>query len=121
MNSDFNKGEVVMHLRELLSKLTREYNTEFNVVFLTPVGKIVCDLAPPAEEDSLIGVHDDPTKVTVDISAVYDGKGICDTKMINAKNVIVYKNNSDEEFMRAEQMILFTDQIIGFSILRKQI
>ena len=119
MSNDLAKGLVFTHIREFLDKLTMEYNTEFQVVFLTSIGKIVCDIEPPASRDALIGLTDDPTMFTVDISAIFDGKDISDSQFINAKNVIVYKNNSEEEFMRAEQMVLFPDQILGFSLIRK--
>ena len=119
MSNDLTKGAVFTHVREFLSKLTMEYNTEFQVVFLTAIGKIVCDVEPPASEDSLIGVTDDPTMFTVDVSAIFDGQNMFDTHLINATNVVVYKNSSEEVFMQADQIVLFADQILGFSLVRK--
>jgi hypothetical protein len=114
------KGEVFTHIREFLKKVTMEYNTEFHVVFLTAMGKIVCDLAPPVSKDSLIGVTDDPTMFTVDVSAVFDGQGIFDTQLINTRNVTIYKNNTEEVFMHIDQMVLFADQILGFGLVKKE-
>ena len=119
MSKELTKGTVFTDIREFLTKLKMEYNTEFQVVFLTAIGKIVCDLQAPSTEDSLIGVTDDPTMFTVDVSAIFDGKGMFDTYLINATNVIVYKNNTEEEYMHADQMVLFADQILGFSLVRK--
>jgi len=119
MSDNLTKCAVFIQLREFLERLTMEYNTEFQVVFLTAAGKIVCDLKPPASSDSLIGVTDDPTLFTVDVSAIFDGQDRFDTQLINAVNVIVYKNNSEEVFIQEEQMVLFADQIIGFSLVRK--
>ena len=120
MSKDFEKGAVFTNIRKFLDKLTMEYNTEFQVVFLTAAGKIVCDIEPPASEDSIIGVTDDPTMFTVDVSAIFDGQGMFDTQLINAKNAVVYKNNSEEAFMREDQMVLFADQILGFALVRKE-
>jgi hypothetical protein len=121
MNSDLAKGTVFTRLREFLVKLKMEYNTEFQVAFYTSLGRIVCDIEPPAHASSIIGVTDDPTMFTVDISAFFDEKDVFGAQLINAKNVIVYKNNTDEELMRTEQMVLFADQILGFTLVKKQI
>ena len=120
MNTGLIKGTLFTRLRGSLKKLKMEYNTEFQVVLYTSIGKIVCDIEPPAQAGSLIGVTDDPTMVTVDISAIFDKEDVIAAQLINAKSVIVYKNNSDEELMRADQMVLFADQIIGFTLIRKQ-
>lgn len=119
MSDDVTKGAVFAQIRDCLEKLTMEYNTEFQVVFLTSAGKIICDLKPPASSDSFIGVTDDPTMFTVDVSAIFDGQNMFDTQLINAANVIVYKSNSEEVFMQEDQMVLFADQILGFSLVRK--
>ena len=119
MNNDFTKGAVFAQVRKFIDKFKMEYNTEFHFVFFTSFGKIVCDLEPPAKESSLIGLTDDTENFTVNISAIFDGKDVFDTLLLNAKNVVIYKNNSDDELMRAEQMILFADQILGFTLIKK--
>ena len=119
MSDNASKCEVFKQLREFLDKLTMEYNTEFQILLLTSIGKIICDIMPPAGSDSLIGVTDDPTMFTVDVSAIFDGQNAFDTHLINATNVVVYKNSSEEVFMQADQIVLFADQILGFSLVRK--
>ena len=119
MSSDVSKGAVFTQIREFISKLKMEYNTEFNVILFTSFGKIVCDIDLPAKQGSLIGFSDDTSKFSVDISAIFDGKDMFEAHMINAKNVVVYKHDSDEELMRAEQMIIFVDQILGFTLSKK--
>ncbi|MDR2888476.1 MAG: hypothetical protein LBV33_01380 [Lachnospiraceae bacterium] len=120
MSNDLTKGAVFSCIREFLEQFRREYNTEFHVVFYTSIGKIVCDLEPPASKRSLLGFADDPTTFTVDISAMFDGTGLFDSQLINIKNAIIYKNNSDEELMRTEQMVLFADHILGFNLIRQK-
>lgn len=119
MSSNLTKGMVFTHIHELLKKLRMEYNAEYRVIFYTSIGRIVCDLEPPAPKSSLIGYADDPTTFTVDISSLFEGTGLFEAHLINAKNVTVYKNNSDEELMRAEQMLLFADQILSFNVVRQ--
>jgi len=121
MSKNTNKGEIFTHITKYLNSFTREYNSEFHVVLLTAVGKIVCDIAPPAGSDSLIGVTDDPTELTVDVSAIFADMDLFKTHLINIKNAVIYKNNSDEVFMREQQMVLFADQILGFALMRKEI
>ena len=118
MSDDLTKSAVFTQIREFIKKLTMEYNTDYRVAFLTPIGKIVCDLEPFAEKSSLIGITDDPTVFTVDISALFSNDNI-GTHVINATNVVVYKNDSGKEIMRTNQMILFADQIIGITIVNK--
>lgn len=130
MKSDFTRGRVFTQIRECLEKLKMEYNAEYHAVLYTAMGKVVCDLEPPAAKNSLLGFVDDPTTFTVDISALFDGSGAFDEELINAKNVVIYENNADKdgsgknspdkEIMRVEQMILFADQILGFSLIRQQ-
>jgi len=119
MNGDVIKGAIFSEIRNFLAKAKMDYNTEFQVVFLTSVGKIVCDIGDQAGEGALIGLSDDPTTIDVDISAIFDDKCEFDTHLVNAKNVVVYKNNSNDVFMQADQMVLFTDQILGVSLEKK--
>lgn len=119
MSNELSKEAVFSCIRQFLDKFRMEYNTEFHVVFYTSIGKIVCDLEMPATKSSLLGFADDPTNFTVDISAMFDGTDLFNSQLINIKNAIIYKNNSDEELMRTEQMILFADHIIGFNLIRQ--
>jgi len=118
MNVDQAKVTIFEELRTFLHSMRMEYNTEFRVVFLTAVGKIVCDLEEPAHESGMIGLSDDPEAITIDISAIFDNLGSFNTQLVNAKNVVVYKNNSEDVFMRAEQMAIFADQILGFTLTK---
>jgi hypothetical protein len=118
MNSDFSKGSVFTRIKEFLKDLKMQYNTEFRVVLYTSIGKIICDLELPAKKNSLLRFTDDPSNFTIDLSAIFDGQDVFDIHLVNAKNVIVY-NNKEEEIMRADQMILFCDQILGFALIKK--
>ena len=119
MNDNFSEGALFTHIREFIQRLKMEFNAEFQVAFYTPIGKIVCDLEPPAPESSLISFTDDPANFTLDISAMFAGKDVLDTQLTYAKNVSVYKTNSNEILFQEEQMILFANQILGFTLLRK--
>jgi len=119
MSNESTKSAVFTHIRESLENLKREYNAEFQIVIYTAFGRIVCDLKPPSTKNALLGFVDDPTTVVIDISAVFDETGMFDAQLLNAKNVVIYNNNSGEEPIRVEQMVLFTDQILGFSLERR--
>jgi len=119
MSSNSPKASLFRQLKNALNSLKMEYNTEFQAVFFSHIGKIVCDIEPPASKDSLISFTDNPTMFIMDISALFDVDNAFDEHLINAKNVVIYKNNSNEELMRVDQMILFADQIIGFTLVKK--
>ena len=119
MNVNLSEGALFTHIREFIKKLKMDFNAEFQVVFYTPIGRIVCDLEAPANESSLVSFTDDPTKFALDISAMFAGKGVFDTQLTYAKNVTVYRNNSDEIIFEEEQMVLFSNQILGFTLIRK--
>ena len=119
MNGNLSEGVLFTHIREAIQRLKREFNTEFQVAFYTSIGRIICDLEPPADESSLISFTDDPTKFTVNISAMFAGKGVFDTQLTYPKNVTVYRNNSNEILLQEEQMVLFADQILGFTLVKK--
>jgi len=120
MGENLVKGAMFAEIREFLAKVKRDYNSEYQVVFLTSSGKIVCDLGIKESDDSAIGLSDDPTMIDVDISAIFKDTFEFDKHLVNAMNVVVYKNDSEEEFMRSDQMLLFTDHIMGVSLVRKE-
>ena len=119
MSNNLSEGVLFTHIREFIQKLKMEFNTEFQVVFYTSIGRIICDLEPPASEGSLISFTDDPTKFAVDISAMFAGKDVFDTQLTYARNVTVYRNNSNEILIKEEQMVLFANQILGFTLVKK--
>ena len=120
MEKNLTKGEIFAHIRRLLKEIVRDYNAEFRFVLFTPSGKIVCDIEPPANKNSFLSFTDDPGMFEMDISAIFDEKEVFDVQFINARNVIIYRDNSDEELFRVPQMALFADQIIGFTLIKKQ-
>ena len=121
MNGDCAKRAIFARVEDLLHRLKMEYNAEFQAVLFTALGKIVCDIEPFTKESSPIGVTDDPSLLTLDISAVFEEQDVFGARLINAKNVTVYNGDSDEVIARAEQMILFADHILGFTLVRTQL
>ena len=117
---DFSgKYAIKKNVETNLNKLKMEYNAEFQIILYTAMGRIVCDLEPPAEEGSLVSFTDDPTIFSIDISAMFDQKELFSANLVNAKNAVIYSNDTGLEIMRTEQILLFMDQIIGFSLIRR--
>ena len=114
------KISIISQIRRFLEDSKREYNQEFRVEFLTSIGRIHCDVEPLAHTTELIGYLDDPENVVIDVSAIFGDNSEFDSQLINAKNVVLYKNNSDEILMTSKQIILFVDRILGFSIVKKR-
>ena len=112
------KAAIIANIRNTINTLKMEYNTDFKIALYTTMGKIVCDVEPPAKKSSFVNFDDDPAKLVVDISAIFDGTEAFETHLINARDVVVY-NNSNEEIMKIEQMILFADDILGFALVKK--
>ena len=120
MSKDLSRVAIFTHVRELVEKLKMENNMEYQVVLYTSFGRIECGIAPPASESELLGFTDDPTEFTVDVSAIFDGKvDVFESHLINAVNVIIY-NHFGEEISRVDQMMVFSDQILGFCIMKKR-
>ena len=117
MSSYSARSSTFMRVREFLQNIKMSHNAHFKVVLYTALGRIVCDIEPPAEKDSLLGITDYPDLFTVDISAAFDEKSEADSNLLNARNVIVY-NSAGEESMRVDQMLIFADRIIGFGLER---
>ena len=120
MHNSHAEKSTFTQIREFLSKAKMEYNAQFNVILYTSFGKLICDLEPFARSSSALGFTDDPTIFTLDASAIFDGTSETNMHLVNAKNVIAY-DHSGKELMRTEQMIIFADQILGFSLINKQV
>jgi hypothetical protein len=116
MQADWTRGAILSRIRQLVTKLRKDYNARYGVVLYTAAGRIVCDLAPPAPEEDLVGFVDDPANIRVDISAEFDGTDLFDSQLICVKDAVIYRSDSNEELAHVEQMILFADQIIGFGL-----
>jgi|GEM_PF-2134698 len=126
MNNNLARGKLFWHIGEALRNIKMEYNADFQFVFYTSLGKIVCDVEPPANKSSLIGFTDDPSIFSMDISAIFDDmefdkNELFDCHLINAKNAVFYSNSTGEEIMRMNQIFLFSEQILGFTLLRKPV
>jgi hypothetical protein len=116
MESGAAKGAVIAQLRQLVNTLRKDYNKEYRVVLYTASGRIVCDLAPPSPRNDLVSYVDDPNTISLDVSADFDGTGLFDSQLVNVKNAVIYRSDSNDELARADQIILFADQIIGFGL-----
>jgi hypothetical protein len=121
---------VFKELIKLIYKLKSENNTSFKVAILTAAGTIVGNIAPCSHENEMIKYTDDPTKFTFDTSSIFDvlskqyqpGNGeseYSDAYMVNVLDATVFEHGMTGEGKKIEQIILFADQIIGFSLVRQ--
>jgi len=120
---------VFKELIKLVYKLKSENNSNFKVAILTAAGTIVGTIAPCSRENEMIKYTDDPEKFTLDTSSIFDvlakqyksdkvESEYSDAYMLNLLDAIVYEHGIKGEGVPAGQIILFADQIIGFSLVR---
>ncbi len=125
------KDIVFKHLIKLIEKLKMENNAYYRVMLYTSSGTVVGDLAPCSPENEMLKYTDDPDNFSLDISSLFSSmekqfvqenpahQNYSDAYMINVINATVYKNGTRDEIIKLDQLILFTDQIIGFSLVKK--
>ena len=120
-----------------LSVLTEQFKelddkNDFQVLLLTPFGFIKGDLHEIASEEELIQKNpDQENQFSVDLSAlitlrsnhirkleeeVSELKIVDNGAALNLKNVEVYKDLSQGPIMNTNQLIVFADQVISFSL-----
>jgi hypothetical protein len=119
---------VFRELMKLIYKLKSENNALYKVAILTPAGTIVGNMAPCSPENEMIKYTDDPEKFTLDTSSIFDvlskqynpvKQEYSDAYMVNVLDATVYENGITGEGTHVDQIILFADQIIGFSLIRQ--
>ncbi len=108
-----------------------ENGNDYQILLLTPYGFIKGDIENIASHDNFITKTDIPNKYDVDLSIVYQYRNdalkdaekdkeninlIDNGAIINLKNVTVYKDNLKEPILTTNQMIVFADQIVSFSL-----
>ena len=125
--ASFVKGNVINELMNLVDTLKKENNANYKILLFTNAGALLGDIEPCASEGELIKYTDDPAEFTLDTSSIFNKlkKGYTDEEesyagayMINVKNASLYAN-SKETIINVEQIIIFADQITGFSLVRK--
>ena len=128
--SSFLKGNVITEVMHLVDRLKKENNTYYRVLLFTSAGALLGDVEPCASEAALLKYTDEPTDFSLDMSSIFnilekrykdEDNDYAGPYMLNVKNAILYKSSDlREEVKRIEQMILFSDQIIGFSLIKAQ-
>ncbi|NFO72181.1 hypothetical protein FDC51_18905 [Clostridium botulinum] len=115
---------------------TQHENNDFQILLHTTYGFIKCDICNADPSDNFITPKNpmDPnsSNVNVDFSYIVKIKNerllkfeeenpnlnVCDNgAILNLKNVSVYKDNLNDPVLITEQMLVFADQIIGFSAI----
>ena len=126
-SSGFIKGNVLNEVMNLLDTLKRENNAQYKVMLITTAGTLVGDIEPCSPEAGLIKYTDDPALFSLDTSSIfnmlkkrYPEEPYTDSYMLNVKNAILYGSSPREEIMKVEQIIIFSDQIVGFSLIKQQ-
>lgn len=103
------KRDIIINLNTVLKKLYEQVNREElpEVILFTNFGKIRCELSPPEIGDS------NP------ISALFNGvaeiSGVENLAALHIKNAKFQPFGHEEHELFVEDMILFTDHIIGVS------
>lgn len=121
----------------ILANFFKENNyADYQVLLLTPFGFIKGDIENLATNQNFITETDSPNKYNIDISVVYQFRNdtlielekdnktlnvIDNGALINLKNVTIYKDNLNVPILTTNQMILFVDQIISFSLFPRNL
>lgn len=122
---------VFKELIKLIYKLRSENNANYRVAMLTAVGTIIGTIAPCSAENEMIKYTDDPEKFMLDTSSIFDvlakqynsnkerETAYSDAYMVNVLDAVIYRNGINGEGEPIGQIILFADQIIGFSLVKQ--
>lgn len=114
---------------ELIDQLKHENNAAYRLMVLTHSGMFIGDIEPLASEKDIIKYTDDPSMFELDTSAFFarideeckkEYGDYINNYSINLRDVTVYKLGSDTELMHIEQLILFTEQIIGMTLVKNE-
>ncbi|AUM96139.1 MULTISPECIES: hypothetical protein [Clostridium] len=112
-------------------------NNDFQILLHTTYGFIKCDICDIAESDDFITSGENSTNsnsenLNVDFSYIVKIKNerllefekenpnlnVCDNgAILNLKNVSIYKDDLKNPILTTNQMLVFLDQIIGFSAI----
>jgi hypothetical protein len=121
---------VFKELVKLIYTLKSQNNASYKVALLTAAGTIVGTIAPCSEEKEMIKFTDDPEQFILDTSSIFDvltkeyyaGKShpeYSDAYMVNILDADIYRNGLNGSYDHIDQIIIFADQVIGFSLIRK--
>lgn len=125
------KSIVFKELIKLIYKLRSENNANYKVALLTAAGTITGTISPCSAENEMIKYTDDPEKFLLDTSSIFDvlakqydsGKeretAYSDAYMVNVLDAVMYKHGIHSDGEPIDQIILFADQIIGFSLVKQ--
>lgn len=130
------KAMTINQLQVLIEKV-KEIGSpdDFQVLLLTPYGFIKGDLVAFAPQKELFNtISEQPIKMEVDLSSLVSIRGNAVNKLkeenpkleivdngavLNMKNVEIYKDQIIEPVIKMNQMIVFADQVISFSLIPK--
>lgn len=124
--------KLTLHNLDILAKVINDNENDVQVLLLTPFGFIKGDIADVATKATYLSNTEDSKVVSVDISYAIEMRNetIIDWESngdiltpfdngaaINLKNVSVYKDNLTNPVITTNQMVVFVDQVISFSLI----
>ncbi|GHU50313.1 hypothetical protein AGMMS49975_01100 [Clostridia bacterium] len=121
------KNIAFSHLIKLIETLKQDYNITYRLMLFTTNGILIGDLQELSDKSNMVKYTDDPSKITLDVSAVFAKleeecnveKNYYNDYSINMVDVSVYSVGGTEPLTRLDQIVIFTDQIIGFTLVQK--
>lgn len=117
---------------DILIKYAKSHNKDYQALLLTPFGFIQGDITENATKDTFITIDENTNSSIVDISFILQTtnesisalesenpelKVIDDGFTINLKNVTIFKNNFQQPMVSLDQMVVFVDQIVSFTLV----
>ncbi|MCY7485781.1 hypothetical protein [Paenibacillus alvei] len=133
-----SKGTTLMCLKGITDVINKNYpDSEKQVLLLTPYGFIKGDLHDNNDDTEKLLSKTDDDKYCLDLSVVTrykkdalenaekeNGSNISvvgDGSTLNLKNVTVYKDDLRNPVLNIDQLIVFADQVISFSLVPKDL
>jgi hypothetical protein len=107
-------------------------SNDYQILLLTPLGFIKGDICDIANSDNFITKNESLNNFKIDISYAITQryknisileeenpniKPIDNGATLNLKNVTIYKENLNNPILSIDQMLIFVDQIISFSMI----
>ncbi|MDR3092177.1 MAG: hypothetical protein LBU36_08360 [Clostridiales bacterium] len=118
-------------LIKLIEDIKREYNMAYQLMAFTHSGILVGDIQPLTSKDNFIKYSDNYSDIELDMSAFFakldddaksDSNNYTNNYSINMRSVKIYPVHGygGQPLIQLEQLVLFTDQIIGFTLVKSE-
>jgi hypothetical protein len=136
MNDRFSTKSITIASLDGIIKLAKETDpsNDYQILLLTALGFIKGDICDVATDDNFITKRESLNSYKMDISYAIKQrnrsidsleeenpniKPIDNGATLNLKNVTVYKEDFNNPILSIDQMLIFADQIISFSMISR--